>query len=225
MTKEELAKIKKLERTMQYEVFEYHHRTTADLKELLEFLGFDDDLSYITNIDTDEVEVQLINNSYEVFDGHFVVKDQNNIIKVMSPYEYEKFEKECTEQNKTNKKQQEMTREELVELLYDNFYYAPVNAIHLPNLDFTKYNCGVDISFMKVNGRLKQNYQTVGKDLLQDNQEVRGDLVQSYCQVKGDLHQNNQTVDKDLSQDHQTVEEDLIEGNNKVKGKVYKHYF
>lgn len=222
MNKEQ-TKIKKLERTMQYEVFEYHHRTTADLKELLEFLGFDDDLSYITNIDTNEVEIQTINKSYEVFDGHFIVKDQDNIIKVMSPYEYEKFEKGCEEQNQITDKQKKMTKTELVKLLYDNFYYAPVSAIHLPNLDFTKYNCGVDISNMKVNGVLKQNYQTVGKDLLQDHQKVGEDLVQFHCQVKGDLHQDSQVVDKNLYQYNQTVEGDLTEGSNNVKRNVFEY--
>lgn len=110
-----------------------------------------------------------------------------------------------------------MTEEELVKLIYDKFYDKERNTIDLSYLDFRPYNCNVDISFMKVNGKLSQYYQDVSGDLDQGNQKVGGDLEQGWQEVNGHLFQNNQTVKGHLEQHHQRAGELIFSDNCKEK--------
>lgn len=136
-----------------------------------------------------------------------------------------------------------MTKEELVKLIYKNFYNEENNCIDLSGLDFTPYKCNVYTHQMKVDGDLSQGLQDVTKDLLQgscqakgtlyqvgqkvgknlhqENQKVNGDLYQNFHQVKGIISQNYQIVGKSLHQDNQTVEGNLFQQNQKVEGKIY----
>lgn len=59
-----------------------------------------------------------------------------------------------------------MNKEELVKLIYENFFDKISGTIDLSSLDFTKYHCDVDISEMKVEGILYQCNQKV-KELIQ----------------------------------------------------------
>lgn len=82
----------------------------------------------------------------------------------------------------------------LEELLYNKFYDKEKRTIILRGLDFTRFNCNVDISYMKVEGNLKQHGQVVGGELDQYCQEVGKDLHQFEQVVGGDLFQYDQEV-------------------------------
>lgn len=52
-----------------------------------------------------------------------------------------------------------LTNEEIEQWIFDNCYDEKANEINLRNLNFRRFNCNVDISFMEVNGELTQCYQ------------------------------------------------------------------
>ena len=98
-----------------------------------------------------------------------------------------------------------MTKKGLVKFLVDNFKDAFGN-LDLSKLDFTNEDIKcVNISRMKVNGVLFQDFQKVKGDLWQADQEVGGDLHQDMQKVKGDLGQGGQEVGGDLYQNFQKV--------------------
>lgn len=88
-----------------------------------------------------------------------------------------------------------MTKKELEQLLYDNFYDKENNCIDISSLDFTRFYCNVKTANMKVYGDLLQYLQNVGKCLYQCEQRVEGNLFQSHCSVKGNLYQDKQIVE------------------------------
>ena len=80
-----------------------------------------------------------------------------------------------------------MTKKGLVKFLVDNFKDAFGN-LDLSKLDFTNEDIKcVNISRMKVNGVLFQDFQKVKGDLWQEAQEVGGDLIQSRQTVEGQI--------------------------------------
>lgn len=96
---------------------------------------------------------------------------------------------------------EKMTKRELVKLMMDNFM-DEFGVLDLSELDFTEFDCSVNISHMKTNKNLYQYKQVVQGNLFQDFQKVGGDLYQSSQEVKGDLDQRCQEVCGKLIQDN-----------------------
>lgn len=117
---------------------------------------------------------------------------------------------------------EKMTKQELVELMIENFT-DEYGALDLSGLDFTEFNCSVDISHMKVSGTLVQNNQKVQGDLFQNNQEVQGSLYQSNQEVRKNLFQRNQYVEGDLSQCDQKVQGHLFQSNQDIQGNLWQN--
>lgn len=72
-----------------------------------------------------------------------------------------------------------LNKKELLEILYENFFTEETNTIDLSGLDFSVYDCSVDIGGMKVS-----------RNLLQDSQEAVK-LNQGNCKAK-EIDQSNQ---------------------------------
>lgn len=117
---------------------------------------------------------------------------------------------------------EKMTKKELVKLLVENFT-DEYGALDSSGLDFTEFNCSVDISHMKVSGTLVQNNQKVQGDLFQNNQEVQGSLYQSNQEVRKNLFQRNQYVEGDLSQCDQKVQGHLFQSNQDIQGNLWQN--
>lgn len=190
MNKEETI-IKKIEGTVEYKVFKYHHGTVTAVLDLLNFLGYGDTVIHIRDVKNEEVIIGGYEEDYNVYDGDFVVKDQKGTVQVFCEKEYEEFKKSCVERP-------EMNKQDLAQLLYDNFYIERHNTINLCGLDFTSYNCNVDISRMKVSGELCQRGQEADGDILQDVQYTKGDLCQNNQTVEGDLYINCNYVEGNI---------------------------
>ena len=118
--------------------------------------------------------------------------------------------------------EEKITKQELVELMIENFT-DEYGALDLSGLDFTEFNCSVDISHMKVSGTLVQNNQKVQGDLFQNNQEVQGSLYQSNQEVRKNLFQRNQYVEGDLSQCDQKVQGHLFQSNQDIQGNLWQN--
>jgi hypothetical protein len=82
-----------------------------------------------------------------------------------------------------------MTKEELVNLIYKNFYNKENNTIDLSELDFGGFNCDVNISGMIVYGDLDQSWQHIDGNLIQCGNIVGGSLDQSCNIVGGKIYQ------------------------------------
>lgn len=80
------------------------------------------------------------------------------------------------------RKQKKMTKKELVQFLFDNFYDEKEGEITLNDLDFTQFNCNVDISGMRVNGELYQGWQKAKKVLqcLSEAEEILIDNLEKF---------------------------------------------
>lgn len=212
-----MIKEEKLILTTEYEVLEYQHGNTTGLKELLEFFGFDDNITNIKKINNSNIFITTEDKEYWINDGDFLLKDQACRIKHMTPTEYEEFVKECNLQPNEKRKIQ---RNQLEKTLYNNFYDKEKEWIDLSGLDFSNYHCRVNISHMKVDGKLYQNYQDV-KSLEQGDQKVKGHLDQSDQIVENDLFQGNQKVNGNLYQNFQEVNGDLQQCSHVVEGDLY----
>ena len=102
-------------------------------------------------------------------------------------------------------KEEKMTKEELVKLMIDNFSNEN-GYLDLSGLDFSEYDCDINIGHMKAPKNLFQDCQAVKSSLFQDDQNVVGDLNQSGNIVRGNLYQDLQEVQGDLCQDKEDVE-------------------
>lgn len=105
---------------------------------------------------------------------------------------------------------EKMNKEELVELLITNFVDEE-GVLDLSGLDFTKFECDVDISYMNVAGRL-----------FQANQKVEGDLFQN-TQEASNVFQSAHKVSKSIFQDIHVVGDSVFEGNHNVDSTIYNH--
>lgn len=97
-------------------------------------------------------------------------------------------------------KKEKMTKEELTKLLIENFM-DEYKMLDLSGLDFSEYNCDINIGHMKVSRDLYQNYQDVKLGLFQNNQKAGNILLQSEQEVGGSLFQGGQKVEGNLHQD------------------------
>lgn len=93
--------------------------------------------------------------------------------------------------------------------------------LDLSELDFTGIEGDVDISGMKVNGRLHQGYHNVKGDISQSNHKVTGSLFQGSNRVGGNVHQGHNEIGGDLHQEFQKVGGDLEQWGQRVKGYAY----
>ena len=89
-----------------------------------------------------------------------------------------------------------MTKEELAQYLYDNYYNKETNTIDLSRLNFGGFNCSVDISCMLVGGNLDQSWQHIDGDLDQSCNIVGGSLDQSCNIVGGKRYQRKLEKEK-----------------------------
>ena len=105
---------------------------------------------------------------------------------------------------------EKMSKEELVELLITSFVDEE-GVLDLSGLDFTKFECDVDISYMNVAGRL-----------FQANQKVEGDLFQG-TQEAFNVFQSAHKVNKSIFQDIHIVGDSVFEGNHNVDSTIYNH--
>lgn len=78
---------------------------------------------------------------------------------------------------------EKMTKQELVELMIENFTNE-YGTLDLSELDFTKFDCDVNISGMEVARNLVQEYQKVQGNLYQMYQEVQGEIFQEQVENK-----------------------------------------
>ena len=92
--------------------------------------------------------------------------------------------------------------------------------LDLSDLDFSDFDGNVDISGMKVQKELWQNYQIVGGNLIQNNQVVYGELWQNNCVIGGNLYQHSQEVDYNINQSFQKAEGDILQDKSKARGRV-----
>ena len=116
-----------------------------------------------------------------------------------------------------------MSKEELVKFLVDNFIDED-GDLDLSGLDFSEYDCDINIGHMKVSRDLYQNYQDVKLGLFQNNQKAGNILLQSEQEVGGSLFQGGQKVEGNLHQGHQTVQGDLYQGGQEVRGRLSEYY-
>ena len=170
-------------------------------------------------------------NGLETYDGSsFLFKNTWELFEDLTVYEFNtgnySNKKGCSENGYTLLDfedyivKEKMTKQELVELLAENFINEQ-GTLDLSNLDFRTLDCDVDISGMKVSRTLVQSNQKAD-NIFQDEQEVGGSLFQNRHKVGGNLYQDNQKVQVDLHQGNQYVEGDLLQHNQKVQGTLFQ---
>lgn len=111
-----------------------------------------------------------------------------------------------------------LTKKELAEVLYNAYQCGGVDSnglscvmVSLTRLDFSEFNCIVDISHMRVN-----------KDLYQDSQEVKGKLYQNKCRVEDDIYQNQNYSGRDIIQGRQVSFGNIYQEEQFVKNCIFQ---
>lgn len=107
-----------------------------------------------------------------------------------------------------------LTKEEIAKWLYENCYDKNKNEIDLRDLDFTPFNCNVDLSFMEVEGELVQSFQAA-KIIRQHHSEAeiiyqgenKADIIWQGGQEAKLIYQNSHFA-KEVIQDDLNGEED-----------------
>lgn len=100
---------------------------------------------------------------------------------------------------KLKKDFQKLSKQELVQLLVE--CKNKDGIIDLSDLDFSKYEVGVNLSNIKVKHSLWQNHQQVGDSLFQDTCIVGENIYQDSHIVFKNIYQTEQWCDGDLHQD------------------------
>lgn len=158
----------------------------------------------------------------DLYQGEQTVKGdlhQSNIkVKGEVVTEFETIKKP---EEETNKEEHKMSKTELVDLIYNNFYDSNYNKIKINRLDFGRYHCKVDISEMSVDGDLCQGHHKVTGDIYQESHEVLGAIVQNHHRVGRYLAQDGNRVKGDLFQEEQKVGGTLTQYGTEVDGNVF----
>lgn len=112
-------------------------------------------------------------------------------------------------------KDRQMSKEELVDFLIDNFSDEYGNL----NLDY--------LDFSKVKGTVSISHTRTGGNLYQFDQEVNGDLIQSHQKAKGNIYQyHNKTPINTCQAVHQAVQAIKDKTNLRIHNiKIQRKYY
>lgn len=106
-----------------------------------------------------------------------------------------------------------MIKQELEHLLFDNFYDSFTRSIDLSGLDFSRFNCGINIGHMKVSGYLYQDNQEANF-INQSECKARVRIYQSKCESEV-IEQNNQKAEIIIQNKQQAY--NIIQSENEAK--------